>query len=129
VLLAGECSTFVRTPLHRQVGFADAGRIPSVPANVLLVKNSSVVGLYWGRYFSQEPGTAAASMRELVAMVASGALDVGRTRGAPGSKGGRQGGAEFGLDDAARALSALASGATAGKVIVNCQARQATSRL
>ena len=106
-----------------QVGFADNGQIPSVPANVLLVKNSSVVGVYWGRYFSKEPATVIASMQALVAMVEAGTLDVERTRWAGG------GASPFVLDDAAGALSALASGATAGKVVVNCQASRTNSRL
>jgi NADPH2:quinone reductase len=33
------------------VGFA-AGSIPEVPANILLVKNLDVIGLYWGHYLN-----------------------------------------------------------------------------
>lgn len=36
------------------VGFA-AGRIPQIPANLLLVKNISAVGLFWGEYRSRDP--------------------------------------------------------------------------
>lgn len=32
------------------MGFA-GGRIPTVPANIVLVKNISVIGVYWGYYF------------------------------------------------------------------------------
>ncbi|WP_264293988.1 zinc-binding dehydrogenase [Diaphorobacter aerolatus] len=32
------------------MGFA-SGEIPSVPANIVLVKNISVLGVYWGYYF------------------------------------------------------------------------------
>ncbi len=39
------------------VGFA-SGRIPSAPANILLVKNASVVGLNWGYYIGWSPHDA-----------------------------------------------------------------------
>ena len=32
------------------MGFA-SGAIPSVPANIVLVKNISILGVYWGYYF------------------------------------------------------------------------------
>lgn len=35
------------------VGFA-GGTIPSIPANLLLLKNISAIGLYWGRYREQD---------------------------------------------------------------------------
>ncbi|XP_048338481.1 quinone oxidoreductase-like protein 2 [Sphaerodactylus townsendi] len=35
------------------IGFA-GGIIPSIPANLLLLKNISALGLYWGRYRSQD---------------------------------------------------------------------------
>ena len=36
------------------VGFA-SGDIPKIPANLLLVKSASAVGLYWGSYSQQKP--------------------------------------------------------------------------
>jgi NADPH2:quinone reductase len=36
------------------VGFA-AGRVPQIPANILLVKNVSALGYYWGSYRSHAP--------------------------------------------------------------------------
>ncbi|ETE74049.1 hypothetical protein L345_00103, partial [Ophiophagus hannah] len=35
------------------VGFA-GGTIPSIPANILLLKNISALGLFWGRYWNEE---------------------------------------------------------------------------
>lgn len=35
------------------VGFA-GGTIPSIPANILLLKNISALGLFWGRYRDEE---------------------------------------------------------------------------
>jgi NADPH2:quinone reductase len=36
------------------VGFA-SGNIPNIPANRLLLKNASVIGLYWGELAYREP--------------------------------------------------------------------------
>jgi len=36
------------------VGFA-SGKIPQVPANILLVKNVEVIGYYWGSYQQRKP--------------------------------------------------------------------------
>ena len=36
------------------IGFA-SGRIPSVPANLLLVKNCAVIGVYWGGFAKRNP--------------------------------------------------------------------------
>jgi NADPH2:quinone reductase len=36
------------------VGFA-GGEIPKVPANLLLLKNASLVGVFWGAWVNREP--------------------------------------------------------------------------
>ncbi|MCA3559021.1 MAG: NADPH:quinone oxidoreductase family protein, partial [Rhodobacter sp.] len=46
------------------IGFA-GGDVPQIPANLLLVKNLSVIGLYWGGYLAFRPGVPAASMATL----------------------------------------------------------------
>ena len=46
------------------VGFA-GGRIPQVPANILLVKNIAVIGLYWGAYRKREPRRMAESLAQI----------------------------------------------------------------
>jgi NADPH2:quinone reductase len=46
------------------VGFA-GGRIPQAPANILLVKNIAVLGLYWGAYRRREPERLRASFAQL----------------------------------------------------------------
>ena len=38
------------------VGFA-SGNIPNIPANRLLLKNASAIGLYWGELAYREPKT------------------------------------------------------------------------
>ncbi len=55
------------------VGFA-SGRIPSLPANIALLKNASLVGVYWGAYFQNDPAVIRRSFAELLPMVAAGEI-------------------------------------------------------
>lgn len=55
------------------VGFA-SGRIPQAPANILLVKNCSVVGFFWGAYRKNGPAVMRASFEELLNWYAAGRL-------------------------------------------------------
>jgi NADPH2:quinone reductase len=55
------------------VGFAE-GRIPTVTANRLLLRNISVVGVAWGAFLEMEPGLLRATAAELQPMVASGVV-------------------------------------------------------
>lgn len=54
-------------PLGRilPIGFA-SGRIPEIPANIVLVKNLTVIGLYWGFYMAWGKSKADPSLRERV---------------------------------------------------------------
>ena len=47
------------------VGFA-SGTIPKAPANLMLVKNCAVVGLYWGAYLRRDPGVLTGAWRRLL---------------------------------------------------------------
>lgn len=47
------------------IGFA-GGKIPKLPANVLLVKNVSVAGLFWGAHLLHDPATLLSSANQLV---------------------------------------------------------------
>lgn len=55
------------------IGYA-AGRIPQVPANILLVKNCAVLGLFWGAYRKHNPQRLGQSLMELLAMWEEGKL-------------------------------------------------------
>ncbi len=55
------------------IGFA-SGQVPQVPANLLLVKNLSVMGLYWGGYLRFRPEVLTASLRTLLGWYATGGL-------------------------------------------------------
>lgn len=47
------------------IGYA-GGAIPKIPANVLLVKNVSVAGLFWGAHLLHDPATLMASADQLI---------------------------------------------------------------
>lgn len=55
------------------VGFAD-GNIPSFPVNLALVKEYSVVGVFWGNFTRFEPETYAENMKELFGWYAEGKI-------------------------------------------------------
>jgi NADPH2:quinone reductase len=55
------------------IGFA-AGSIPEIPLNLPLLKGNSVVGVFWGRFTSEEPEKHAKNARTLVDWVADGRL-------------------------------------------------------
>ncbi len=55
------------------VGFA-SGRIPKAPANLMLVKNCSIVGLYWGAYARNNPQVLLGSLQQLMAWFDEGKL-------------------------------------------------------
>src|SRR3546814_3687082 len=55
------------------IGFA-AGRVPQVPANILLVKNIAVMGVYWGSYRKHAPERLAGQFAELFRWLEAGLL-------------------------------------------------------
>ncbi len=86
------------------VGFTE-GRIPSVAANRLLLRNISVVGVGWGAWLGSDPGLFATTVAGLAPMVESG--DVSPVVGAA-----------FALDDAVSALRLIDERRATGKVVV-----------
>ncbi|MBL8667080.1 MAG: NADPH:quinone oxidoreductase family protein [Rhodospirillales bacterium] len=86
------------------VGFA-SGEVPQIPANILLVKNITAIGFYWGAYRTLAPEAMKASCEELVRWLGEGSLHphVSQT---------------FPLEDAAQALHALKARKTTGKVVL-----------
>ena len=55
------------------VGFA-SGEIPRIPANILLVKNLTVIGFFWGGYMSFKPEIPAESMKKLFSWYCDGRI-------------------------------------------------------
>jgi NADPH2:quinone reductase len=55
------------------IGFA-SGDVPQIPANHLLVKNLSVLGVYWGGYMKFRPKAVTDSLRVLMGWYAEGRI-------------------------------------------------------
>jgi NADPH2:quinone reductase len=55
------------------IGFA-CGKIPEFPANIALLKEASIIGVWWGTWADNEPGESRRNMAELTAMVDQGDL-------------------------------------------------------
>jgi NADPH2:quinone reductase len=86
------------------VGFT-SGRIPEAPANHVLVKNYSVVGLHWGLYRKYDPALFGMVHEQLTRLVDEGHIDPLVSQALP-------------LDQAPAALKALADRNTVGKVVL-----------
>jgi NADPH2:quinone reductase len=55
------------------IGFA-CGEIPRFPVNIALLKEASVIGVWWGTWAGRNPQDALGNMQELAAMVEAGTL-------------------------------------------------------
>ncbi len=86
------------------IGFA-SGDVPQIPANILLVKNITVIGFYWGGYLGFNPQALTDSLAELMAWHADGRLKPHISHTLP-------------LDQAADALEFMRSRKSTGKVVV-----------
>ena len=67
---------------HLVIGFA-SGDIPQLPANIALLKEASIVGVWWGTWAARNPGLQIQNMDELAALVADGTLNPGVTESFP----------------------------------------------
>jgi NADPH:quinone reductase len=86
------------------IGFA-SGRIPSVAANRLLLKEASAIGVLYGAWKAREPARAEANLQALAKLCESGAVRPHIWKRFPFSR-------------AAEALSALMSRDVVGKVVL-----------
>ncbi|MEL7296461.1 MAG: NADPH:quinone oxidoreductase family protein [Pseudomonadota bacterium] len=86
------------------IGFA-AGEIPKAPANLPLLKGSSIVGVFWGAFTQHEPEANQQNMQELVQWFMTGKLKPHIGDVLP-------------LDRAAEAIGILASRRAMGKVVI-----------
>jgi NADPH2:quinone reductase len=86
------------------IGFA-SGEVPQIPANHLLVKNLTVMGLYWGGYLRFDPRPLVASLETLLAWYTAGRIAPHVSHVLP-------------LERAAEALELLRSRTSTGKVVV-----------
>lgn len=89
------------------IGFA-SGEVPQIPANILLVKNLSVIGVYWGGYMGFAPQILTESLAQLFALYEAGGLHPHI-------------GATYPLEQAGDAMALLRARKSTGKVVVTMQ--------
>ena len=87
------------------VGFV-AGYIPKIPLNLTLLKGTSLVGVFWGRFNAEQPKDARKNIIELIGMLQDGKIK-------PHISG------VYPLEDAAKALTQMAERKVTGKLIVD----------
>jgi NADPH:quinone reductase len=86
------------------VGFA-AGDIPQIPINLMLLKGSAMLGVFWGEFVRREPKAHVANMRQLFEWLQQGKIHPLIS-------------ARYALADAPLALEALQARQVTGKVVV-----------
>jgi NADPH2:quinone reductase len=86
------------------VGFA-SGDIPSFPANIALLKEASIVGVWWGTWAAKNPQVQLRNMQELESLLAAGKLKPRVTEA-------------YALDDFQAAFASITSRRAQGKVIL-----------
>jgi NADPH:quinone reductase len=86
------------------IGFA-AGRIPQIPANLVLVKNIDIIGFFWGSYRRYKPELQAQSFQQLFRWYEEGKLKPHVSHRLP-------------LAEVAQALELLKTRKSTGKVVI-----------
>lgn len=86
------------------IGFA-SGEIPVIPANITLIKNWTVHGLYWGSYRTHRPAVLEDSIRELLSWMEKGLITVHISH-------------TYSLSEANLAFSAIKDRKAIGKVMI-----------
>ena len=90
------------------IGFA-GGTVPQFPANILLVKNLTVIGLYWGGYLNFAPHALTTSLSKLMEWYAQGRVRPHVSHTLP-------------LDRVEEGFELLRSRKSTGKVVINIKA-------
>lgn len=86
------------------IGFAN-GEIPRLPANLLLLKGCSLIGVFWGRYVKAEPHAWARDLATLFLWLRQGRLNPHIA-------------ARYPLERGAEALAALLARRASGKLVI-----------
>jgi NADPH:quinone reductase len=86
------------------VGFA-AGDIPKLPFNLALLKGCSVMGVFWGRFSTEEPKQNQQNIMDLVGMIQSGKISQHIYK-------------EYSLEEASQALQDMMDRKVVGKAMV-----------
>jgi NADPH2:quinone reductase len=87
------------------IGFA-AGRIPSAPANLILLKGCEVVGVFWGSFATRNPDISRKNFEVMLKWSAEGKLKPHIS-------------ARFPLDKVPEAMNALLARKVAGKAVID----------
>jgi NADPH2:quinone reductase len=90
------------------VGFA-SGKIPELPANLALLKEASISGVWWGTWASRTPEESHTNMSELFSLVAEGKLTPRVT-------------ASYALEDFVEAFAAISDRKARAKVVFSLNA-------
>lgn len=86
------------------IGFAN-GEIPRIPLNLLLLKEVSAVGVFWGEFARREPSANRAMLNELFGWLVQGKLKPHVSHA-------------YALSDTAQALQALLARRAVGKLVI-----------
>ena len=86
------------------IGFASGG-IPRFPANIALLKEASIIGVWWGTWLQKHPAESLQNMRELTEFVNTGKLRPRVTESHP-------------LKDYVKALASISERRAMGKVVL-----------
>ena len=89
---------------HLVIGFA-AGDIPKIPLNLALLKQASLVGVFWGEYTRREPDAYAHDMATIMDWVLEGRIK-------PLVSG------HYSLDDGGKAIRHIADRKAVGKLVI-----------
>jgi NADPH2:quinone reductase len=85
------------------IGFA-SGSIPAFPANLVLLKEASIIGVYWGDWAARNPAAQLQNLREMAQMIGNGKLQPRIT-------------ATFSLDEYKEAFRTIAERRVLGKIV------------
>ncbi|XP_058753148.1 uncharacterized protein LOC131626330 [Vicia villosa] len=97
------------------IGFA-SGEVPVIPANIALVKNWTVHGLYWGSYKIHRPAVLEDSIKELLSWLAKGLISIHISH-------------SYSLSEANLAFSAIKERKVIGKVMLVFDEKTTRSKL
>lgn len=89
------------------IGFA-CGEIPKFPANIALLKEAAIIGVWWGTWAKKNPADQVQNVRELAALIAAGKLKPRVTE-------------QYALDNYVDAFAAITERRALGKVVLRME--------
>lgn len=92
------------------IGFA-SGSIPEFPANIALLKEASIIGVWWGTWMARNPELQIQNMHELVALLAEGKINPTVTE-------------SWALEDFVDAFNSIIERRARGKVVLQMERRK-----